>query len=207
MDTRLWSRADEKLISGFTSPYRIQEYLDSISYSDEQTYRCPLRVIQDRKAHCFDGAIFAAAMIRRLGHPPLISYMIAENDDDHCLALFKQDNHWGAVAKSNYVGLRFREPIYRNLRELMMSYFEDFFNVRGEKSLRSYTMPLNLKTFDHQQWMTKDKPLHKIADRLDEIRIVRLISRKMVKNLSPVDERSLRAGLMGANPAGLYRPE
>ncbi|HEY4492265.1 MAG TPA: hypothetical protein VI958_09740, partial [Acidobacteriota bacterium] len=99
------------------------------------------------------------------------------------------------------------EPVYRNLREMMMSYFEDFFNVRGEKSLRSYTVPLNLAAFDQHRWETEDKPLHSIADRLDELRIVRLVSRRMVKNMSPVDERSLRAGLMGSNPAGLYRPK
>jgi len=130
---------------------------------------------------------------------------IAE-DDDHLLAPYKHDGHWGAVAKSNFIGLRFREPIYRNLRELVMSYFEQFYSVKRIKSLRSYTAPLNLKTFDKLNWMMSDEPLERIGERLDEIRKVPLLTRRMIAGLSLVDERSYKAGLLGANKAGLYRP-
>ncbi len=91
-------------------------------------------------------------------------------DDDHLLALFKRGGHWGAVAKSNFVGLRYREPIFRTLRELVLSYFEQFYNVEGEKTLRGYTVPMNLRRFDRLPWMTEDAPLDLIADHLDEIR-------------------------------------
>jgi hypothetical protein len=110
------------------------------------------------------------------------------------------------VAKSNFVGLRFREPIYRNLRELVISYFEQFYSVERIKSLRSYTAPLNLKTFDRLNWMMSDGPLERIGERLDEIRKVPLLTRRMIAGLSLVDERSYKAGLLGANKAGLYRP-
>jgi hypothetical protein len=158
-------------------------------------------------AHCYDGALLAAALLRRLGHPPLILEMLPNRrDDDHLLALFKEDGHWGAVGKSNFVGLRFREPIHRTLRELVLSYFEQFYNVEGEKTLRGYTLPLNLKPFDRYGWMVKDEPLDWIAEKLDRTRRVRLLSSKMVKTLSPVDPRTFQSGLMGADEKGLYRP-
>ena len=130
-----------------------------------------------------------------------------ERDDDHLLALYKYKRYWGAVAKSNFVGLRFREPIYRNLRELVMSYFEQYYNVAGEKTLRGYTVPLNLKTFDKRNWMTVDDHLERIAERLDEIRRMTLLTPDMVDLLSKIDDRSHKAGLLFVNEAGLYQPE
>jgi hypothetical protein len=194
------------LLARLDGPSKIQAFLDGIPYSDEDIYRCPCRVMRERKAHCFDGALFAAAALRRLGYPPLVIDMLAENDDDHLLALYKVDGHWGAVAKSNFVGLRFREPVYRSVRELAMSYFEQFYNVRREKTLRSYTVPLNLAVFDRLHWMTRDAPLDAIADCLDKRRQVFVVTPAMVARLGSVDRRSFEAGLQGANPNGLYRP-
>ncbi len=200
------SPSERKIIEGLNTPGAIQAFLDGIAYSDEPIYRCPLRVLRERKGHCFDGALFAAAMLRRLGHPPLILDMIPnERDDDHLLALFKRNGRWGAVAKSNFAGLRYREPVYRTLRELIMSFFEQYFNVAREKTLRGYTVPLNLKAFDKRNWMTSDEPLDAIAQRLDEIRRVTLLTDEMIEALLPVDERSCQAGLLGANEAGLYK--
>ena len=165
------TKQERRILSGLTSPNRIQAFLDNLAYSPETGYRCPLRVLREKTAHCFDGALFGAAALRRLGHQPLVLYMIATaRDDDHLLALYRRDGHWGSVAKSNFVGLRFREPVYRTLRELVMSYFESYYNVAREKTLRGYTVPLNLRTFDKLNWMVKDEPLERIAERLDEIR-------------------------------------
>lgn len=201
------TRHERKTISALTTPAKIQAFLDEIPYSGEERYRCPLTVLRDGKGHCFDGALFGAAMVRRLGHRPLILDMLPNaRDDDHLLALYKRDGHWGAVAKSNFSGLRFREPIYRTLRELVLSYFEQYFNAVGEKTLRSYTVPLNLKAFDKLDWMTSDDNLEAIALRLDEIRKVPVLTRRMVANLSPVDKRSYQAGMLGVNEAGLYKP-
>jgi hypothetical protein len=201
------TESERQVIARLTTPGKIQTFLGQLTYSAENTYRCPLRVMRERTGHCFDGALFAAAMLRRLGYPPLILDMLPnDRDDDHLLALFKRDGHWGALANSNFVGLRFREPIYRNLRELVLSYFEQYYNVEREKTLRSYTRPLNLKVFDNQDWMTRDEPLEEIAKRLDEIPQVPLLTEPMIAGLSLVDERSFRAGLLGANEAGLYQP-
>jgi hypothetical protein len=189
------------------SPAAVQAFLDAIPYSAEEVYRCPASVWSDRIGHCFDGALFAAAALRRLGHPPLILDMMAVRDDDHVLALYKRFGCWGAVAKSNCVGLRFREPIYRSLRELVLSYFELYFNVVGEKTLRAYSAPLDLTGFDPLRWTTSDEHLEVIACRLGEIRHFPLLTAPMVANLSAVDARSKEAGLLGANVAGLYQPD
>ncbi len=199
--------SDEHWPEGLASPSAIQAFLDKIPYSTDPIYRCPRRVIEDRRAHCFDGALFAAAALRRLGHPPRILEMLAEptRDDTHLLALFKEDGCWGAVAKSNFTGLRFREPIHRTLRELVLSYFEDFFNDAREKTLRGYTMPLSLKPFDRLGWETNDEPLDQIAGRLDQIGRVTLLTPQQVARLSSLDERSYEAGMLGLDRAGLYK--
>jgi len=201
------SSSERQVVARLTTPRDIQVFLDELPYSAEAIYRCPLRVLRERIAHCFDGALFAAAALRRLGYPPLILDIVpSARDDDHLLALYKRDGHWGAVAKSNFVGLRFREPIYCTLRELVMSYFEQYYNVEREKTLRGYTVPLNLKAFDKLNWMGSDEPLESIAQRLDEIRKVPVLTATMIAGLSLVDERSYQAGLLGVNEAGLYRP-
>ena len=132
------TRTEARRIAGLTTPSKIQAFLDTIEYSEEVRYRCPLTVLRDMKGHCFDGAVFAAAMLKRIGHAPLILDILPnDNDDDHILALYKLNGYWGAVAKSNYTGLRFREPIHRTVRELIISYFEVFFNAIGEKTMRA----------------------------------------------------------------------
>lgn len=199
--------SERQFFETLSTPIKIQAFLDELPYSTEHIYRCPLRVLRDQVAHCFDGALFAAAALRRLGYPPLILEMVPnDRDDDHLLAIYRMDEYWGAVAKSNFVGLRFREPIYRNLRELILSYFEQYYNVAREKTLRSYTLPLNLSTFDQFNWMTRDESLEHIAKKLDKIRKIPILTPSMKSNLSLVDERSYRAGLFDVNERGLYKP-
>jgi hypothetical protein len=199
--------AEREVLAQLDSPSKIQAFLDQLSYSREETYRCPLRVHRERTAHCFDGALFAAAALWRLGHPPLILELLPnDRDDDHLLALYKRSGHWGALAQSNFVGLRFREPVYRTLRELVLSYFEQFYNLEREKTLRGYTRPLNLQAFDDRGWMVDDRLLERISERLDKTRRYSLITERMAADLSPLDERSYQAGLIGANEKGLYRP-
>src|SRR5512141_1033501 len=123
------------------APEAIQRFLDETPYSSEGRYRCPRSVLRDRRAHCLDGALLAAWALRRLGDPPLIVDLRAVRDDDHVITIFRRRGRIGAIAKSNVVGLRFREPVYRSLRELVMSYFELYYNTDGEKTLRSYSVP------------------------------------------------------------------
>jgi hypothetical protein len=205
---RTFSQAELQTFRMLRTPYAIQKYLLDLPYSAEERYRSPASVIRDRTAHCFDGALFAAAALRFIGHPPLIMDLLPnDRDDDHLIALYKVRGLWGAVAKSNFSGLTFREPIHRSLRELVLTYFEPFYNVQKEKTLRRYTVPLNLRRFDPVNWMGSDERLDDIGVRLDEIRKVALVTPAIARKLSPVDERSYQAGLLGANWDGLFKPE
>ncbi|HEX2979445.1 MAG TPA: hypothetical protein VHO48_04195, partial [Anaerolineaceae bacterium] len=169
--------------------------------------RSPVNVMIEGECHCLDGGAFAAAAFRCHGTGAMIVDMLPEpgTDDDHVLALFKVDGHWGAVAKSNYTGLRFREPVYRTLRELIMSYFDVFFNVNGLKTLRAYTRPVYLKTFDPYAWMTSDSGIDRIEHALKQLRTIPVISPHMVERLAPIDRRSYEAGMFGVNAEGLFQ--
>lgn len=205
---RMLTQAEHREISGLTGTMKIQTYLDSLEYSADAFYRCPVRVIREKKAHCFDGAVFAAMALQRIGFPPLILEMLPnDRDDDHLLAVFRVNGHWGAIAKSNFVGLRFREPVYRTLRELIMSYFESYYNIEGEKTLRGYTCPLNLSALDKLNWLTEDAAMDRIADRLDTLRRSEILAPGQSGHLNLVDERSKKAGLLYVNEAGLYKPD
>ena len=206
--TQNLSSAEHRILARLTTPNKIQNFLDEIDYSIEETNRCPLQVLRDRMANCFDGAVFASAMLSRLGYLPLILDMLPnDRDDDHVLAVYKRNDHWGAIAKSNFAGLRFREPVYRTLWELVMSYFEQYYNVAREKTLRAYTRPLNLRAFDKYQWMTCNDTMKRIEQGLCKMQPIRLLTRHMIAGLSQVDERSRQAGLLGAKKAGLYKPQ
>jgi hypothetical protein len=188
-----------RTLRNLRTPDRIQRFLDGeIGYDFKGTAcRSPRRVLRDRLAQCLDGALFAAAALRVNGFPPLLLDLEAERDDDHVLAIFKIGGHWGAIAKSNYAGLRFREPVYRSLRELVMSYFEHYFNLSAEKTLRRYSRPVNLSRFDDLPWMTAETDLWAISDHLFRIRHVNVLSNGLARRLSPVDDRLFAAGLVG----------
>ena len=206
---KLLASDERRLLGQLTSAVKIQAFLDELKYSHEDAYRCPLRVLRDRMAHCYDGAVFAAAALERLGDPPLIVNLFPETrrDDEHLLAVFRRRGAWGAIAKSNFIGLRFREPVYRTLRELVISYFEHYYNVARERTLRSYTRALNLAVFDRCAWRTRNETMDRIADRLNAMRRIPLLKRSMITGLTPLDEGSYRAGLQAANLAGLFIPE
>ncbi|HWX53085.1 MAG TPA: hypothetical protein VN176_00700 [Verrucomicrobiae bacterium] len=176
------------------TPYGIQKFLDAMPYHLADTAWSPRRALQENTSHCFEGAMLAAAALRVNGHPPLVFDLEGEGDSDHVLAIYRTRGHWGAVAKSNFTGLRYREPVYRNLRELAMSYFENYFNLRKQRSLRTFSRPVDLRRFDHLNWMTTDKPLWFVADYLCTIHHYPVMRPGTVKRLNPVDDRSFRSG-------------
>lgn len=150
----------------------------------------PRRVLRERTAHCLEGAVFAAAALRVLGFPPLLLDLEAVQDTDHVVTVFRSRGHWGAIAKSNFSGLRYREPVHRSLRELVMSYFEGYINLRGDRTLRAYSRPVDLARFDRARpgW---------IAEYLLDIPHTRLLRPAMVRALSRVDRRALAAARVG----------
>jgi hypothetical protein len=202
-----WTQEEVKFLKTLSDPDKIQGFLDSIEYNPNYECRSPRWVIRKRSAHCFEGALFAAAALQFIGYQPLIIDMKSFNDDDHVIAVFKVDEHWGAVAKSNFTSLRFREPVYRSLRELVMSYFDFYFNLNGDKSLRSYSLPLDLTIYDARKWATTDEDLEYIGDKLETIRHYPVINDKMIKNLKRASDIMLKAGMLGSKAEGLFKPK
>ncbi len=203
----MWDKSELRLLRKLDRSIKIQHWLNRIAYDPEYATSSPRFVMRDRKANCFEGALFAAAALRQLGHRPLLVDIRSWNDDDHVIAVFKERGHWGAVAKSNYTVLRFREPVYRSIRELVMSYFDVYFNPIGQKTMRSYSRPLDLARFDVRTWMTTEKDLGYIGDALDAAAHIRVLTPAMVRALNLADPDLVRAGLLGAKKSGLFKPK
>ena len=189
--------AELRTLRSLRTPARIQRFLDEIPYHHANTAWSPRLVLKNRTAHCLEGALLAAAALRVNGFPPLVMDLEAVRDDDHVLALYRVHGHWGAIAKSNYTGLRFREPVYRTIRELALSYFDNYFNLRGERTLRAYCRPINLKRFDKRNWMTSEEPTWYVAELMCTLPHADLVTDKQIRLLSRLDKRSFAAGLVG----------
>ena len=192
------TRREASRLRALHPAWRIQRFLDGLAYDVTASgCRSPRRVLAEEKVQCMDGALFAAAALRLQGHPPWIVDLEAVFDDDHVLAVFRERGAWGAIARSNYSGLRFREPVYPTLRTLVFSYFEPYFNLRRQKTLRRYSNPVDLSRFDRIDWMTADEDLWEIPEYLVHVRHRRLLTPRQEKSLSPVDRRMFEAGLVG----------
>jgi hypothetical protein len=202
-----WTKDEIRFLKAMNNPDKIQGFLDAIEYNPVYECRSPRWVIRKRSAHCFEGALFAAAVLQFYGNRPVIVDLKAYNDDDHVITIFRQDGYWGAVAKSNFTSLRFREPVYKSLRELVMSYFDFYFNIDGDKSLRSYSVPLDLTVYNSRNWATTDEDLEYIGDKLEVIRHFPVINDKMIKNLKKASDIMLQAGMLGSKPEGLFKPK
>jgi hypothetical protein len=192
-----FSPSELRALKALKSPAGIQQFLDSIPYHLAGTAWSPRKVLREKTAHCLEGAVFAAAGLRILGFPPLILDLEADQDTDHVLAVFKLRGHWGAIAKSNFAGCRYREPVYRTLRELALSYFHVYFNLRGERTLRRYSQPVNLARFDRRHWMTTEKPIWFVGEYLCDIPHLPLLKRGLEKHLTRIDRRTWRSEMVG----------
>ncbi len=192
-----FTAGERRFLRSLSSPVKIQAFLDKIPYHLADTAFSPQMVLRHKTAHCLEGAIFAAAALRFHGYPPLLMDLEATQDSDHVIAIFQENGAWGAIASSNYAGLRYRPPVYRSLRELAMSYFNDYFNKRRQRTLRTYSQPVNLKRFDSKNWMTRKDNVWFIVDHLLEISHTPLLTLKMERSLSLVDKRAERAGTVG----------
>jgi len=188
----------------FARPYEIQLFLNQLEYNAGKDCKSPKRVLEVGTAHCSEGAYFAAAALRRLGYRPLVVDLVAENDDDHVLAVFQEHNRWGCIAKSNTTLLRFREPVYRSIRELAMSFFDLYFNINGEKSLKRYSVPLDLSMFDDRNWMSTDEDLNYISEHLGKIRHFSVLWKGI--KLERADKSLVEACFLGSAEEGLFRP-
>jgi len=199
---RVWTPNELRKLRSLKTPVGVQRFLDEIPYHLALTAWSPRIVLRKRTAHCLEGAIFAAAALRVLGYPPLLLDLEAVNDTDHVIAVYKVRGHWGAVAKSNFTGCRYREPIYRTLRELALSYFHIYFNLRGERTLRRYSRPVNLTRFDDDEWMTSEEDIWEVPNYLCDIPHTPLLRPAQIKRLTRVDSRSVRGEMVGYRRQG-----
>lgn len=191
------SPSEIRQLRALKTPVGVQRFLDIIPYHLAPTAWSPRVVLRERTAHCLEGATFAAAALRVLGFPPLLLDLEADNDTDHVIAVFKSHGHWGAVAKSNFTGCRYREPVYRTLRELALSYFHSYFNLRGERTLRRYSRPVNLTQFDPYDWMTLEKNIWVVPNHLCDIPHKPLLTPAQIKGLTRVDRRTIQGEITG----------
>ena len=202
-DPLQFTRQERAVFRKLVSPEKIQRFLDEeIAYDPSVSCRSPRLLLRERRGHCVEGSLLAATALRLLGHPPLVLDLQAQRDDDHVITLFRRDGLWGAIAKSNYSGLRYREPVYKTLRELAMSYFEHYFNSRGERTLRGYSRPINLSQFDRTGWMTSEEHPWHIPNYLTTVSHTQLIPRKAVGKLTRQDPRLKAANEFGMCKAG-----
>lgn len=197
------TRGELATLRRLDTPEKVQAYLDALTYNSEpdgDTVRSPRRVMRDRTAHCAEGAFLAAAAFRVHGRPPLLLDLEAVRDDDHVLAVYRERGLWGAVATSKFAGLRYRAPVYRTVRELVLSYFEHYYNWDGERTLRAYSRPVSLARFDRIGWMTAEDDLWPVVEHLSVISHTPLIPAAAARRLARLDRRSYQAGLYGAPP-------
>ncbi|UWZ86575.1 hypothetical protein [Occallatibacter riparius] len=188
---------DLRTLRSLNTPARIQRFVDDIQYDYADTARSPHRTLRERRGHCLEGALIAAAALRVNGHPPLVMDLEGVRDDDHVVALYREHGLWGSVAKSNFAGLRFRAPVYRTLRELALSYFEHYYNLRGERTLRAYSRAVNLARLDRLNWMTAEEDLWCVPELLMAARHYPLFPDKVARKLPRLDRRSFEAGMHG----------
>jgi len=186
-----------RTLRALKTPKRIQQFVDGLTYQYADTAGSPQRTLRERKGHCLEGALVAAAALRLHGHPPLLMDLEAVHDDDHVLAIYRERGLWGSIAKSNFAGLRSRKPVYRTLRELAMSYFEHYYNLRGEHTLRAYSRPVNLARLDGMHWMTSEEDVWCVPELLIAARHFPIAPDKVMRALPRLDRRSFEAGMHG----------
>ena len=204
-----YSSEEQKILISLKTPKKIQDFLETLEINfekDGDTCYSPRKVLRLKKAHCMEGAMLAAALLEFHGYPPLIlDLRSTARDFDHVVAVFKQYGCWGAISKTNHAVLRYREPVYKTIRELVLSYFHEYFDDSGRKTLRDYSKPFNLQTFDHSfrlsstshkeiNWRISEKDLFEIPEYLDSIKHYKILSSAQTRNLRKADALEIAAG-------------
>ena len=191
-----------KTFLGLKTPFAIQEYLDSLTYKGEERDRSPLNVMLDGQSHCLDGGFLAALALWRIGFKPLVIDIVPDPgvDDDHVLALYQIEGRWGALAKTNYINLGFREPVYKDLRELVMTYFEHYVSIHKRKVLTGYTRPIDASRYIHLSWAWDEAGVNILYHKHFYGRqAIPLITKSMAKRLSPVTDKAYQAETLHTN--------
>ena len=187
-----------ELLTTLDTPQKVQTFLDALPFNHEQggeTCMSPLRVLRERKAHCIEGALLASVCFMRMGRKPLIANLkVMESDYDHIVAIFTENGYYGAVSKTNHPVLLYRDPIYRSVRELMMTYYHELFlYTTGEKTLLGYTKPINTRRFG-SKWITAEEDLWDIAEIMYDAPILPMVpekNRRFIRDAQDFERRAL----------------
>ena len=186
-----------QLMKSLNTPAKIQDFLNSLKFNFEdkgETNYSVRYVLKHRKAQCFEGALLGAAALWIQGHKPLLlDLKTVRPDFDHVVALFKVDGFWGALSKTNHSVLRYREPVYKSVRELAMSYFHEYFLPSGKKTLRSYSKPFDISKYGNI-WMVSEEDLAWLAHELDKSPHIKILTSKQIGNLRTADRVEIKAG-------------
>ncbi len=187
-----------KVLRKLDTPAKVQDFIDALKVNFEprgDTCMSPRMVLRKRRCHCIEGALLAALALRLQGRKPLVVDMKAGvNDFEHVIAVFRQNGKWGAISKTNHAVLRYREPVYASIRELVMSYFHEYFDNKGRKTLRSFSVPVDLSIFDKKGWTTDGKDLWYIHDYLDKVRHFKILDRGQIARLRRASRLEIQAG-------------
>jgi hypothetical protein len=193
-----FSSEELAILRTLNTPRKIQDFLDTIAMNFEEggdTCLSPRRVLRERRAHCIEGAMLAAVALRLAGWKPLLVDLKASSKDlDHVIAVFQIHGLWGAISKTNHGVLRYREPVYRTIRELAMSYFHEYFVNTGEKTLRSYSVPVDLTRFDALEWMTWEEDVWDIPAYMDGVRHFPILGKAQIAGLRRADAIERKIG-------------
>ena len=191
------TKAEFAVLRRLNTPRKIQAFVYDLKQNfepDGDTCRSVREVLRTRRAHCIEGAILAAAALWVHGEPPLLLDMRAKRDYDHVVALFRRRGRWGAISKTNGVFLRWRDPVYRTLRELAMSYFHEYCNRREHKTLREYSVPFDLRRVDPELWASGTSHAWEVAETLDDLRHFALVNGHLLRDVARRDPFERRAG-------------
>ncbi len=193
-----FSQTELRILKKLQTPAKVQDFVNAIPFNFERdgvdTIKSPVRTFRENNAHCFEGALLAAYVLSLHGHKPLLMCLKSTDDDfDHVVALFNMNGYWGAVSKTNHAVLRYREPVYKTVRELALSYFHEYFLDSGKKTLRYYTAPLNLNEFE-DNWVYADEDLWGIDQEIDASRHFEIVPRKNRRFLRGADQIERDAG-------------
>lgn len=199
-----FSKSESNFLKSHGTPELAQKLLDSLKYRCESKHLPAIYALRDWEAHCFDGCLLAAAALRRRGYTPYIIDLCAVHDDDHLICAYKWKGAWGAVAKSNFPGLRSREPIYKTPRELALSYFELYFNFRGEKSLRNFSKPFALPAIKKLDWETEINAMDQLLEQLENTAHYSLLTQSQIKNLMPINSQLMRSQMLDVKLKGAH---
>ncbi|HEU0085396.1 MAG TPA: hypothetical protein VFQ59_00330 [Candidatus Paceibacterota bacterium] len=201
-----FTQKEKKLIKSLNTPAKIQDFLNKLPFNFEKdghdTIKSPLRTLREKNAHCFEGALLGAYILSQHGHTPLLLHLKTTSDDmDHVIAPFKINGLWGALSKTNHAVLRYRDPVYKNIRELVMSYFHEYFLYNGKKTLRQYSKPLDMRVFK-KGWEVSVEDLWIVDEALDRAKNFDIAPKNIIAKLRKADILERKVGQVEEYPKG-----